>query len=72
MRLMCLVIYSYLFRIVGPAIKNPPAKQETQVWSLGWEDILEKEVEVHILAWEISQTEQPGGLPSMRSKGVSD
>ena len=24
-------------------VKNPPATQETQVWSLGWEDPLEKE-----------------------------
>ena len=29
--------------------------QETQVWSLGWEDPLEKEMVTHssILAWEI-------------------
>ena len=37
------------------------------VQSLGWEDPLEKEMETHsnILAWEISWTEEPGGLPSM-------
>ena len=33
--------------------------QETQVWSLGQEDPLEKEMETHssILAWEIPWTE---------------
>ena len=25
-------------------VKNQPVKQETQVWSLGWEDPLEKEM----------------------------
>ena len=35
-------------------VKNPPAMQETQVRSLGWEDLLEKEMAVcsSILAWE--------------------
>ena len=28
-------------------VKNPPAKQEMQVISLGWEDPLEKEMPVH-------------------------
>ena len=41
--------------------------QETQVWSLGWEDPLEKEMPTHssILAWEILWTEEPGGLQSI-------
>ena len=45
-------------------VKNPPAKQETQVRSLGREDPLEKENATHssILAWEIPCTEEPGGL----------
>ena len=36
---------------------------ERQVWSLGWEDPLEKEMAAHssILAWEIPWTEEPGG-----------
>ena len=48
-------------------VKNPPAKQETQVHSLGQEDPLEKEIATHssILAWEIPWTEEPGGLQSM-------
>ena len=38
--------------------------RETQVRSLGQEDPLEKEMATHssILAWEISWTEEPGGL----------
>jgi len=41
--------------------------QEMQVWSLGREDPLEKEMAIHssILAWEIPLTEEPGGLQSM-------
>ena len=27
--------------------KNPPAMQKAQVWSLGWEDTLEKEMATH-------------------------
>ena len=38
--------------------------QETRVWSLGWENPLEKETAVHssTLAWKIPWTEKPGGL----------
>ena len=47
-------------------VKNPD-KQGTCVRSLGLEDPLEKEMATHsgILAWEIPQTEEPGGLYSM-------
>ena len=47
--------------------KNPPAKQETQIQLLGWNDPLEKEMAIHssILVWEIPRTEDPGGLQSM-------
>ena len=40
---------------------------ETWVWSLGGEDPLEKEMATHsnILAWNISWTEEPGGLQCM-------
>ena len=36
-------------------VKNLPAKQETWVRSLGWEDLLEKGMATHssILAWRI-------------------
>ena len=41
--------------------------QEAQVRSLVWEDPLEEEMAAHssILAWEIQETEEPGGLQSM-------
>ena len=45
-------------------VKKLPVKNETQVWPLGWEDPLEKEMVTHssILAWEIPWMEEPGGL----------
>ena len=51
----------------GSVVKNPPAKQETQVRSLGREDPLEKEMATHssILAWEIPRTEEIDRLQSM-------
>ena len=44
-------------------VRNPPAKQETWIQSLGWEDPLQEEMATHssILAWEISWSEEPGG-----------
>ena len=43
---------------------------ETWVRSLGWEDLLEKEMTTHssILAWRIPWTEELGGLQSMGRK----
>ena len=53
--------------IVAQMIKSPPAIQETQVQSLGWEDPLEEGMAIHssILAWTIPWTEEPSGLQSM-------
>ena len=44
-------------------VKSLPAVQETQVWSLGQEDPLEKEMATHssILAWKIPWMEDPWG-----------
>ena len=49
------------------AVKNLPAIPETQIYSLGWEDPLEKEMATHsrILAWRIPWTEDSGGPASM-------
>ena len=46
--------------------------QETQVRSLGREDLVEKEMATHssILAWEVPGTEEPGGLWSTGSQRV--
>ena len=51
-------------------IKNLPSVQEAHVQSLGWEDVLEKEMATHasILAWRIPRTEEPGGLQSLGSQ----
>ena len=49
--------YHYLW-IYSRLVKNLPAMQETWVWSLGWEDPLEKGKATHssILAWRIPET----------------
>ena len=41
--------------------------RETRVWSLGWEDPLEKEMAIHsrTIAWKIPWTEEPGRLQPM-------
>ena len=46
--------------------------QETRVWSLGWEDPLEKEMAIHssILALKIPWREEPDGLQSIGSQRV--
>ena len=51
-------------------VKNPPAKQGTWIPSLSQENPLEGEMAAHssILAWEVSWTEEPGGLQSMGSQ----
>ena len=52
---------------VAQSVKNLPATQETQVQFMGWEDPPKKEIATHscILAWEISWSEESGGLQSM-------
>ena len=58
--------------LVAQMAKNQPAMRETQVQSLGQEDLLEKGMATHssILAWRITWTEKPGGLQSMGSQRV--
>ena len=53
-------------------VKNLPAIQEAQVQSPVQEDPLKREMATHssILAWEIPQTEESGGLPSIGSQRV--
>ena len=50
--------------LVAQMVKRLPTVQETQVQSLGWEDLLEKEMATHssILAWKIPWTEEPDRL----------
>ena len=51
--------------------KNPPAMQETRFQD--GEDPLQEGIATHssVLAWEISQTEETGGLQCMGSQRVS-
>ena len=53
-------------------VKRLSAMQETQVRSLGQEDLMEKEMATHCstLAWIISWTEEPGRLQSLGSQRV--
>ena len=53
---MLAYVCTYLFGpLVAQTVKNLPAMWETRVWSLGWEDPLEKGMATHsnILAWRI-------------------
>ena len=53
-------------------VKPLPVMRETQVQSLGREDLLEKEMATHssTLAWKIPWTQEPGRLQSMGSGRV--
>ena len=58
--------------LVTQMVKRLPTMRETWVQSLGWEDLLEKEMATHssILAWKILWTEEPGRQQSMGSQRV--
>ena len=53
----------------GSVVKNLSANAGDAGLILGWEDPLEKEIAAQssILAWEITWTEEPGGVQSMGS-----
>ena len=57
---------------MAQTVKSLPTMRETQVHSLGREDLLEKEMATHssILAWKIPRMEEPGRLQSMGSQRV--
>ena len=58
--------------MVTQTVKCLPTMGETQVQSLGWEDLLEKGMATHsnILAWKIPWREEPGRVQSMGSQEV--
>ena len=58
--------------LVAQTVKHLPTMWDTQVQSLGWEDLLKKEMATHssILTWEIPWTEEPDRLQSMGSQRV--
>ena len=51
-------------------VKRLPTMRETWVQSLGWEDLLEKEMATHssTLAWKSPWTEEPVRLQSVGSQ----
>ena len=53
--------------LVAQMVKRQPAMWETQVQSLGWEDLLEMAMAIHssTLAWKIPWMEEPGKLQPM-------
>ena len=53
--------------LVAQQVRNPPAMQETWVWSLGWEDPLEKGKATHssILAWRFHGLYSPWGCTEL-------
>ena len=57
---------------MAQTLKRLSAMRETQVWSLGQEDPLEKEMVTHssTLAWKIPWTEETGRLQSVGSQRV--
>ena len=70
--MFCVLVVMVVTSLVAQTVKNLPAKQETWVCSLGWEDSLEKGMATHysILAWRIPRTEEPGRLQSMELQRV--
>ena len=60
--------------LVAQMVKQLPIMRETQVQSLGREDLLEKAMVTHssILAWKIPWTEKSGRLQAMGSQRVGD
>ena len=70
-RTIALISQARVF-LVAQMVKCLPAIWETQVQSLGWEDLLEKEMatESSTLTWKIPWMEKPGRLQSMGSQTV--
>ena len=61
-----------LFLEMAQTVKCLSIRWETQVWSLGREDTLEKKMAIHssTIAWKIPWTEELGRLQSMGSQRV--
>ena len=57
---------------MAQTVKRLSIMWETWVRSLGWEDLLEKEMAIHssTIAWKIPWTEEPGRLQSMELQRV--
>ena len=55
---------NFMTFLVAQMVKHLSTVRETRAQSLGWEDLLEKEMVTHssILAWKIPWTEELGRL----------
>ena len=64
---------TYWSSLVAQTVNRLPTVWETRFPSLGWEDLLEKEMATHssILAWRIPWTEKPGKLQCMESQELN-
>ena len=69
---LCVFINLFWVWIHGQKVSDPGLIRKTRVWSLVWEDPLEKELATHssTLAWNIPWMEEPGGLQSTGSQRV--
>ena len=58
--------------LVAQTVKRLPTMQETRIQSLGWEDLLEKEMATHssMPAWRIPWAEERDRLQSIGSQRV--
>ena len=54
----------------GSDNKESTCLVKTSIQPLGWEDTQEEDMGMHVLAWRIPWTEEPGGLQSMGSHRV--
>ena len=59
--------------LVALTVKRLPTMRETRVQSLGWEDLLEKEMATHssILAWKIPWMVEPDRLHTVHAVAES-
>ena len=64
--------HTWMASLVAQTVKRLSTTWETRVWSLGWEDPLDKEMAIHssTIAWKIPWTEEPGRLQSMGSQRI--
>ena len=65
-------LHYYVASLVAQTVKHLSTMWETRVQSLGWEDLLDKDMAIHssILAWKSLWMEELGRLQSMASQRV--
>ena len=63
-------LFSFLGFPGGSDSKESTCLVKTWIQPLGWEDPLEEDMRIRILAWRIPWTEKSGGLYSMGSQRV--